>query len=692
MQQVLDSTLDHLSEEERAQVLAILNEIAQNGSSEQFDALLKEDWAEIPVDIETFITDEQYLGKAYIKNGKYEFYPAWKEILKDIFPDNFNTKYNEVLLSGATGVGKSNTAVTCILYMLHRLMCLKDPLSYLNLTNIDKITITLLNITLDQAEKVAWQKMIDMIRISPWFMARGSLTGTKHFMYTPNNGCISLEIASTAEHCLGKAIFIAFLDEASFKKGHSVKLQENAMMNIYNTVNERMKSRYIKAGGLNPCLMIMASSKRAESSFMEQYIEGVKKQGRADVLVVDKPRWEIKPAHNYSGRKFKVAVGNKYLISEIVREGSDEMSYLNQGYTIIEVPIEEKTSFEQDIDTALMNVAGISSSNVMKFISGKRLEECVRDYVNPFGREILQIGLDDTLQIKDFFDASIIPEEIFTKPVFIHIDTSLSGDKTGISAVCIEGAKESPYQIPDQETVNVELFYRHLFTVAIKAPKTSQISLEKTRQFIYYLKSLGWRIKAVSTDGFQSADTQQILTTKGYEAKVISLDKTPNGYNTFKAAIYEKRVGLIRLDNLFEEVVNLEKDNVTGKIDHPEHGKIGSKDESDSLCGALYSASLFKSEYIYQHGEDLADAIDVNTAPADIRQQITISMTEALRGNAPKEQKQESAIQQEPNKDKKIMEIKSTGTATYDPFVLASAVHRQDEVFIPDDFGDFIIL
>ena len=46
-------------------VMQILGEISNKGQSNTLDNLLYADFKEKPVDIETFITDDHYLGKAW---------------------------------------------------------------------------------------------------------------------------------------------------------------------------------------------------------------------------------------------------------------------------------------------------------------------------------------------------------------------------------------------------------------------------------------------------------------------------------------------------------------------------------------------------------------------------------------------------------------------------------------------------
>ena len=122
---------------------------ACNGQKESILEDLKySDYEEIPVDIMTFISEERYLGRglyivdAFTGERKCTVFPYWIEKLKEIFPDNITTRYNTVILTGSIGLGKSFIAVVCQLYLLYRMLCLKDPYTYYGLQPIDKITFS----------------------------------------------------------------------------------------------------------------------------------------------------------------------------------------------------------------------------------------------------------------------------------------------------------------------------------------------------------------------------------------------------------------------------------------------------------------------------------------------------------------------------------------------------------------------
>ena len=151
--------LNGLSEEERKQVLSILNEYQTHGYSKQLDNIKYADYKEIPVDIVTFIKDRHYLGDAWHDgSGKCKLYPYWEKRLKELFPDNISIDYNSAIFTGSRGLGKSEMAVTITLYMMYRVMCLKNPHDYFGLKPTEKICFAFINITQEAAEEIGIAK------------------------------------------------------------------------------------------------------------------------------------------------------------------------------------------------------------------------------------------------------------------------------------------------------------------------------------------------------------------------------------------------------------------------------------------------------------------------------------------------------------------------------------------------------
>ena len=199
--------LQGLTEQERSEVIKILNEYSDKGYSSSFNKLVTDDYDEIPVDITTFLHDKKYLGNGLIDSeGKFTIFPYWEDKLKEIFPTNTTTRYNTIILTGAIGLGKSTIAVICLLYLLYRLLCLKDPYLYYGLQPIDKISISLMNITIENAKGVALDKMNQMILSSEWFMNHGTMAGSSNLNFIPDKH-IELITASSNNQVIGRAIY-----------------------------------------------------------------------------------------------------------------------------------------------------------------------------------------------------------------------------------------------------------------------------------------------------------------------------------------------------------------------------------------------------------------------------------------------------------------------------------------------------
>jgi hypothetical protein len=417
------------------------------------------------------------------------------------------------------------------------------------------------------------------------------------------------------------------MDEVNFAQGASIDYNKSKIMSTYRSIKRRMQSRFTR-NGILAAKLFLVSSKKSEQDFIESYIETVKNE--PTVYIVDEPQWNVKPEGTFSKKRFQVAVGDKKLHSKVVVDGESLDGLKAQGYKIIDVPLELKRDFERDVDMALMEFAGISTTLVTKFIAYDNLANAYCDTPNPFTNNVLSIGTKDDLQIQDFFLPELIDEKFYSKPLFIHIDASITGDRTGIAGVWAIGLREE-YQYVEGDYVPMqELVYKHAFSVAIECPSGAEISLEKNRKFIYYLRyKLGMNIVSVSMDGFQSRDTLQQISQAGFDTQLISLDKTPDGYMYLKASINEKRIAMLEIPELEKELINLEQNNMTGKVDHPVNGR---KDQSDAVCGALFNASKnadISTMYVVEDFKSISEAND-DVVNADIVTTVQNSLTKGL--------------------------------------------------------------
>lgn len=200
----IQSIYDDCNDEEKQILIDILTELSQYGESETYRNLWLEDYKEVPVDLDTFLCNDRYLGKV-TRNGE-GIYPYWKTAMHQIF--DAGNKYHECLFTGATRIGKSSTGITCAAYMLYKLMCLRDPQKFFNKKGESKFSLLFFNVTKELAQSVAYREFNDTLAASPWFMEHGTLSKSeRNFYYIPEGGKIVIEAGSDVAHSLGKQIF-----------------------------------------------------------------------------------------------------------------------------------------------------------------------------------------------------------------------------------------------------------------------------------------------------------------------------------------------------------------------------------------------------------------------------------------------------------------------------------------------------
>ena len=237
MTNIDEKQFEGLSEKEKEIALKILQEYSNTGKSETYNSLLYEDYKEIPVDIITFISDDRYLGNAWKDaNGKLKLYPFWQDKLKELFPDNLTTSVNNLIESGARGLGKSEVAVTVMLYLMYRLMCLKNPHQFLHLKPTEKVCFAFMNITIKAVEDIANDKFQNTVKLSPWFLERGTITGVTNKVWNPPDW-IEIILGSQSSHVIGRPIYACLDGDTIILTStgeHKIKDLENKSFRVHN--------------------------------------------------------------------------------------------------------------------------------------------------------------------------------------------------------------------------------------------------------------------------------------------------------------------------------------------------------------------------------------------------------------------------------------------------------------------------
>lgn len=560
---------DTCSAEEQSYLIDILHELSDTGSSPTYDSLFLQDYKEIPVDIDTFLCSDEYLGIA--NDGGDNIFPYWKDGFHEIFDDTL--KYTQIIFTGATRIGKSSTAVTGVAYMLYRLMCFRNPQKFFKKKEISKFYFLFFNITLDLARTIGFREFNDLLKSSPWFNRHGTFSGSKkNFYYIPEGGLIEIVPGSNFSHALGMQVYCCFIDEMNFAKA-GIKDINKAKKNVkesYDAIMARIEGTF-RLDGIVWGKLFAVSSKKTDQDFLEDHISKQKAAGNEHLLVFDAPQWEILPEGTFSKERFWLAVGDKHRKGFVVQDESDEAltELRDQGYSLMQVPLDMKTNFLADFDVALRDLAGISVPGSMSFISQEAIDKCIGNRRNPFYQDILEIGTKDAYAIEDFFHWEFLTPEILHADWFIHLDLSLNDDKTGIGGSCITGRKEI---IGDNKKAVSLPYFSHIFNISIKSPVGDKIPYAKITNFICWLRKKGAHIEKITRDQYQSEYIAQLLEGEGFDVEKVSLDRTPDGYVTLRSVLLEERVDMLHIELLENELIQLQRDGFSGIPDHPVGG------------------------------------------------------------------------------------------------------------------------
>lgn len=298
----------------------------------------------------------------------------------------------------------------------------------------------------------------------------------------------------------------------------------------------------------------------------------------------------------------------------------------------MDVPEDYREDFTRDLEGNIKDTAGISVVSVSPFIQQRqKLIECVALHQHkypgvhhPFTVETFTPGGPGAFKwselVEPYADKGFLGHgETRYRPKInpqearhCHLDLSLSGDSTGLSCVHRSGYKDVIRRAPDgTEYTEKAPIYTVDFILQIKPPSGEEIVLGDVRQFIYDLSAHGYNITTVTADSYNSADMLQILTRKGYNAELLSVDRTLDPYETLKTALYEGRVLMYEYEPLLDELRKIQKDLIKKKVDHPPGGR---KDVADALAGAIFTLSKKGMDdplSIYKYTPGESDGLDM---------------------------------------------------------------------------------
>lgn len=532
-------------------------------------------WKYLPVDPYTFFTHEYYL------NAGTSIYPTIMDELVEIN----SGKYDEIVLTGGIGSGKTSIAVWSQAYQLYVLSCLEQPQAEFGLDPSHEIVIIFQSLNATLAEELDYSRFKSALDRSRYFQEKFPHNKYLESQMEFPNRVIVKPVGGTETSAIGHNVIGGVIDEINFmarversKQASDGGVYDQAI-ELYNTIARRRKSRFL-AGGKMPGLLCLVSSKKTPGQFTDRKEAEAKTNRR--IYVYDKRVWDVKP-NSFGGDKFIVFIGDMTRKPRILQPG--EAIPLSDRHLVDSIPIEFRQEFEEDITKALRDIAGKATAAIHPF-----MPETERVVAN-FGKHknLIDEQLIDFVKIRPGVRPSTIVNP--QSPRFIHIDLALTGDSAGLVIGHVPRFV-TVKRVEDTETLPVI----HIdLALEIKAPKDGEIEFHNIRRLLYVIRKQGMNLKWVTLDSYQSADTMQVLRSAGFMVGYQSLDTTMVPYQFTKAALYDGRVPMPDHERLKTELITLERDFKRNKVDHNAHG---SKDIADALAGVVYGLTMRKEIWL----------------------------------------------------------------------------------------------
>jgi hypothetical protein len=630
--------------------------------SEARKQLYSIDYDRIPPDVDTFLDHADYLG-----GTGFGLYTGWRPVIHAACDPG--SKVSEVILTGAQGRGKTSAAMVIMLYKIVRLSCLHDPAVFYGLAPRTQIVFGLYMVTKKQLQNTGFylirDQLIDNMAYFKDVFPRSPF-GKENVLFSHGDKNIVVSTSSKAWHVLGVSLFAVAADEMNYYDQGTATV--DSAREIVTECSSRLESRFLDEHGDIPGCGIFISQTRTEADFLEQRAQSMK--GTKHVLVDRGPRWERgspKPYKNLATDRARKDA--KYLTETMV--GKVPAFRVFRGTETAEPRILDNVAQQNDGSWAIEPIDRVDKPTDSHIIYPpvnhfKRFREdiygalrlvgdCPSNTANPFfpRREVIEAAFDDSLihpctmqtvrcyenQPGDFRLAEVFQHEKVTKvymgrhaairhpeaPRYIHLDPASQGSGThnwfGIAMVhparflVVERPNKPSDDFDEAEVgegyvakdVEVDFYFR-----LDAGPRGEPIDFKKVRRFIEWLRRIGFWIRKITADGWQSLETLQRLRDKGFLADTLSVDRTAKPYTLLRQVMNEARLAIpypqgygpdrwgdaeqaLRRVILFNELAGLEHDVDKDKIDHRDRnpdGSPGSKDIADPICGATFTCLL----------------------------------------------------------------------------------------------------
>jgi len=536
--------------------------------SDLIDILDGEEFEEKPVDLQTFVTHPDYLGLPPLSDLQYTLIEKSSQVykestLKKLFGEEegartYNQTCTEVVAQLGKGSGKDYCSTIAVAYIVHLLLCLKNPATYYGKPPGDSIDIINIAINSQQAQNVFFKGFKTRIDRSPWFAGKYE---SKASEIKFDKSITVYSGHSEREAFEGYNVLVVVLDEISGFATENTTGHEQAKTGsaIYDMYRASVDSRFPDFGKV-----ILLSFPRYKNDYIQQRYEDVVAEKEVVVRT----------------HQFKLnddlpdgTVGNEF---DIDWEEDHIISYKYPKMYALKRPTWEvnptrsiddfKTSFYKNSLDALGRFACMPPEMIDAFFKSR--EKVEKAFSNT------GLAVDKFGRLEEWFQPDL------EKKYFIHVDLAQKHDHCAVAMGHVE------------KWVNVRVtneYSQPAPIISIDAIRywtpTAEKSVDFTevKDYILSLKTRGFNIGVCTFDRWNSHDMMQQLKTYGINTEILSVAK--KHYDDMAMVILEERLNGPHIPLLIDELLQLKI--MRDKVDHP---RKGSKDLADAVCGAVFNS------------------------------------------------------------------------------------------------------
>lgn len=551
------------------------------------------------------VSAAEWLDSRYLSNRsgdtfwREETRAAWESIVDD-------PTVEEVILDGSIGWGKTHFARLLVMRWAYEISCLASPGETFLGDPTAVLKFAAMSVKGKKSRETFFDRLRKMVDLTPYFGEEAPYNDswdTARILTAMHFATCGFKIEPVVTNIgavISDDLFVFVLDEANFlprvKGSRRATDSEvasrtdgiwSAAAEYIGKAKKRIRSRFLTGGRCYGKVLILSSS-IDDNDITEERRASALAAGTlgGKVRYLSKSIWEGKPPGTYSSETFVLDLGNRGRPPKVLKPDVDPI-----GKTI-DVPVDLLTDFEDKPVLATRELAGRRSAPMNLWLQGVENLDDIWDRARRDPMEFLQTSgeLRCDREAMSYRPGNVgwVPQHHQDLPRVVHIDLSQTTDRTGISMGCSPGEVSVDTRDPATgEVVSVQVPKVHAdFTLAVQAPGGGRIDMIEIESFVLGMVVLGFDIRLVTFDTYQSSRVMETFESHGITTKVLSVDKYAEPYVTLRRAIRVGALSVPHSEVLERELSVLVEEARSGKVDHPPDG---SKDVADSLAGVTHA-------------------------------------------------------------------------------------------------------